>query len=178
MNPGNRRIRPVRCPRCNAPTIPDAEGKCQICGFNIQKVHVFIRKLYLTLTAVSVSTIFIGVIVFIAEQYGPPQPTGPAYLIWVFLAIAAGIAVAAAFLCPIVKMRPGAQALAGALIIMAALAESITLMGLVLYFLLGSIKWFVVFLGISWAAFTMIGIRLSDVIVEYERRLVRELENA
>lgn len=149
-----------------------------MCGFNIRKVHVFIRKLYLMLTVVSISTIFLGIAVFIAEQYGPPEAKGPAYLVWVFLAIAAVIAVGATFLRPIIQMRPGARALAGSLIIMAALAEGIAVMGLVLYFVLGSLKWFVVFLGISWVVFTMIGLRLSDVIVEYERRLVSELENA
>ncbi|MFP3903620.1 MAG: hypothetical protein ACLFWB_05185 [Armatimonadota bacterium] len=171
-------VKPVLCPRCKNPTLPDEDGNCMMCGFCIGRVQWLISRLYLTLIAVTISTVFLGVVVFVLEQYGPPEPGGPGHLVYIFLPIAAVIGLGPVFLRKILRRVPDSQSVAKSLVIMAALAESIAVMGLVLYLVLGSLKWFVIFLGMSWLVFTMLGIQLSDAIAEYERRLVVEMEDA
>lgn len=170
-------VKPVMCPRCKNPTLPDEDGNCMSCGFCIGRVQWLTSRLFFVLLAVTISTVLLGVVVFIVEQYGPLEPSGPAYLVYIFLPVAAVIGLGPVFLRKILRRMPEAQYVARCLVIMAALAEGIAVMGLVLYLVLGSIKWFVVFLGISWVVFTMLGIQLSDAIAEYERRLVAEMEN-
>ncbi len=169
-------VKPVQCPSCQNPTLLDEDGNCMVCGFCIGRVQRLISRLYFILTAVTISTVFLGVVVFVIEQYGPPEPAAPAYLAYIFLAVAAVTGLGPVFLRKILKRAPDAQFVMKCLVVMAGLAESIAVMGLVLYLLLGSIKWFVVFLGISWLVFTMLGIQLSDAIAEYEQRLVVEMQ--
>ncbi len=134
-------------------------------------------RLYIVLVAVSLATVIYGVIVFVMEQVAPPQPVGPKFLIYLFLALAAAIGlVAVVGVAPLVRNRRGSASVFRSLVLQAALAESIAIMGLVLYFMLGSVQWFTIFLAISWVVFTIIGIKLRDDVAEYERRLVGELE--
>jgi len=148
-----------------------------LCGFCVRAAQRSVLRLYIVLVAVSLATVIYGVIVFVMEQIGPPQATGPTFIIYVFLAVAGAIgAVAIGGVAPLVRKQPGSAAVFRSLIIQTALAESIAIMGLVLYFVLGSVQWFTIFLGISWVVFTIIGIRLGDDVAEYERRLVGELD--
>jgi ABC-type transport system involved in Fe-S cluster assembly fused permease/ATPase subunit len=76
----------------------------------------------------------------------------------------------------LLRDKPGSAAVFQTLLLQAILAESIAIMGLVLYFVLASIQWFAIFLAVSWVVFTIIGIRLGDSVAEYERRRVEELD--
>lgn len=167
----------VHCPKCrNATTLSDA-GDCLICGFCVQAVQLRTLKLHVILVAITIATVILGVIVLIAEYVGPPRPSAPAYLVYIFAALAAIIALISLFVVrPLMLQRPGSQAVLTSLLIQAALAEGIPVLGLLLYFMLGSVKWFVIFLAAGWLVFTVIGLRLADTIAEYEQRLVTEME--
>ena len=134
-------------------------------------------RLYMVFVAVSLATIIYGIIVFAMEQVAPPKPVGPEFLIYVFLALAAGIGVLAIVgVAPLLRNRRGSASVFRSLVVQAALAESIAIMGLVLYFVLSSVQWFAIFLAISWVVLTIIGTKLGDNVAEFERRLVGELE--
>jgi len=170
-------MRALHCPKCNQSTTTDEAGDCILCGFCVQKTQRMTLRLYIVLVAVSLATVIYGVIVFAMEQAAPPKPVGPKFLIYVFLVLAAGIGVFAIVgVAPLLRNRPGSASVFRSLVVQAALAESIAIMGLVLYFVLSSVQWFAIFLAISWVVFTIIGTKLGDDVAEFERRLVGELE--
>lgn len=169
-------MRTVRCPKCKQPTTTDAAGNCILCGFCVQKTQQMTLRLYVIIAAVSVATVVYGVIVFAMEQMGPPAGGAPEGIVYGFIGLAAIIGLFAIFgVAPLLRDRPGSAAVFTTLLLQAALAESIAIMGLVLYFVLASIQWFAIFLAVAWVVFTIIGIKLSDNVAEYERRLVKEL---
>lgn len=170
-------MRAVRCPKCRNSTTLNDSGNCIICGFCVQTVQLRTLRLYLVLVMVTVATVLYAVVVLVAEHLGPPEPSGPEMLAYGFLALSAIIGLLAIFAVrPLMLRRPGSQAVFTALLMQAALAETIPLLGLVLYFVLGSIQWFVIFLALGWLVFTIVGLKLGESVAEYERRLVGEIE--
>jgi len=170
-------MRTVRCPKCKQPTTLNPEGNCILCGFCVQKVQRMTLRLYVIMAAVSAATVIYGIIVFAMEQSGPPAGGAPEGIVYGFIGLAAIIGFFTIFgVAPLLRDKPGSAAVFTTLLLQAALAESIAIMGLVLYFVLASIQWFVIFLAVSWFVFTIIGIKLGDNVAEYERRLVAELD--
>ncbi len=170
-------MRTVQCPKCKQPTTTDTAGNCILCGFCVQKAQQMTFRLYVIIAAVSVATVIYGVIVLVMEQVRPPTGGGPENIVYCCIGLAAIIGLFAIFgVAPLLRDKPGSSVVFTTLLLQAALAESIAIMGLVLYFVLGSIKWFVIFLAVSWVVFTIIGIKLGDNIAEYERRVVEELD--
>ncbi len=170
-------MRAVQCPKCHQPTAMTDEGNCMLCGFNVRYVQRMTLRLYIVVTAVSLATLIYGVIVFAVEQIAPPDVTDPGIIPYVLLIASLVLGAMAVFgVKPMLRKRTGSMVVFRQLLLQAVFAESIAIMGLLLYFIAGSIQWFTIFLGISWLVFTVIGLKLGESIVEYERRLVIELE--
>ncbi len=150
-----------------------------MCGFDLAEAHRRTLGLYVVTAGVTLSTLALGGIVLFTEKFGnPPQASDrPIYIVYGFLffALIAGL-VAILGVEPALRQRSGSVQIFRGLLLQAALAETIAVLGLVLYFLLGSVKWFTIFLAISWVVFTIIGTRLGANVAEFERRLVGELE--
>jgi len=172
-------MRPTHCPKCRQVTTPDDAGRCLLCGFDLAEAHRRTLSLYIVTVGVTLSTLVLGGIVLATEKFGtPPQVSSrPVYIVYGFLFFALVVGLVAVFgVEPALKRRPGSVQVFRGLLLQAALAEMVAVLGLVLYFMLGSVKWFTIFLAISWVVFTIIGIKLGDSVAEFERRLVGELE--
>ena len=152
----------MRCPTCKQEiAAPTTDNCCPLCGASIGPVRQRVTLLYVVSGSIFASVLIYGAIVAIMESTGFASGAGaPDAIKYVFLGIALCMYVPIGFVERQLLARETAQAVWSAAIVVAALCESIAILGLVLYFLGEGVKWFSIFLGLSLVSFVYLASRM------------------
>ena len=154
------------CPRCQQGVQELSDGLCPYCGYPCEQFHRKVTAVQVILAAIFASTFAYGIIVGVLElavDYTPPAADLPEHVL--------GGALLAASIMPVLVLWRLAEGMAAdgdpeqmlrSLILMAAAAETPAVSGLAAYLIAGSLIWFAILLGASWALFLRLGMGLPE----------------
>ena len=165
------------CPKCNQTVgTPSAEGCCPLCGFEVAPFQRQVTMLYVLGFGFFMSVLVYGLLVYILETTSKPihpAVTGASWLPYAMLLLAVLVFGFGQRVGKRLSLATSAEAVRKLYIIKLALCESIAVMGLLLYFLTGSLQSFGVFLGLSLLALLIAGSQLPAIVARLAELSVR-----
>lgn len=168
------------CPRCHQPSeMPAAGGECPLCGFDVRPVQRRVLPLYLVGFAFFMSVLlYAGLVYFLDTQgtiaHGTEVSQGS--LPYALLLVAVLLFGVAWRMGQRLDTATATQAVFVLHVVKLALFESIAVLGMLMYFLSGSIKLFAGFLLLSAVGFVIAGTQLPTVVRRMEELAVGEAE--
>ena len=149
------------CPNCHQaiPQLPP-DGCCPLCGHKVGVARRQVTTLYVITGAITASVFVYGALVFILESTGYQRPEPQPLLCYGCLALSIALFAPMFILERKMLAKETVQGVRSATVMVGALAESMALYGLVLYFIGGGIKWFVILLGVSLVGFMYLATRI------------------
>lgn len=168
------------CPKCNQPTgVLTGDGRCPYCRCDIQGLNRRVMVLYVLGAAFFMSILTYAGLVYLFElqnvHYGPlPSPWLP-HLLLLFAVLLFGISWKTGRRLDAASSPKAVQSV---YIVKLALVEAIVVMGLMLYFLSGSIKLFVTFLGLGVIGFMVAATQLPPLVRRMTQLCLAEQEQA
>lgn len=163
------------CPRCQQLLVQMREGKCPLCDYPCAGFYRRVKAVQVMVGAIFASTLTYGVVVAVLELvvgYQAPATGIPEHVLGGALLVAAGTVALLLWKMGTGMLAAGnVDAAQRGFALLAACAELPAVSGLLLYLLTGSIVWFVILLGASWAFFLRLGVTLP----EHLNRLREEL---
>ncbi len=171
------------CPKCHQPAAPVAGSTlCPLCGFDLGLVHERLRGIYAVSFGFFLSTLVYAALVWLMEHrngFRAPVtalPAGLPYTLLVNGVIIFGLATH--ILRKRIAPAHDPARLQTLMIVRLALAETLVIFGLALYFVGRSVEWFVIFMGLGFLAFLLIATSMPQVVRRMGELVVAEAEGA
>jgi hypothetical protein len=151
------------CPKCCQTVQVRAGECCPICGFPLQSFRRNLQRIYTLNFAFFCSTLVYSGLVYYLATRGQIHPTGlPAMVTYVMLALAVlDLGIARRIGPPLAQVKSIAQ-IVGLFTTRMAIVEVPVVFGVGLFFMTGSLQWYVTFLAISWVGFVLVGIQMPQ----------------
>ncbi|MEN6548285.1 MAG: hypothetical protein ABFE07_19770 [Armatimonadia bacterium] len=168
------------CPCCHQPSdMPAAGAQCPLCGFDARPVQKRVLTLYVVGFAFFMSLLlYAGLVYFFDTQGTIPYKAEATQgsLPYVLLLVAVLVFGIAWKIGQRLETATATQAVFVLHVVKLALFESIAIMGMLMYFVSGSLKLFAGFLLLSAVGFVIAGTQLPAVVRRMEELAVGEAE--
>ena len=167
----------MTCPKCcQSFGQPAAEGKCPLCGFDLRPYRRRLTQLYSITTGFFVCAFAYCAVVYLLDSHHAPRPGQQSHEFLTYALLVAAVLMFgfAMKLGQRFATTTTMDQLQRLFVIKMSLIEAITVYGLLLYFLFGSVQWFVTFLALSLLGFVQTAAQMPAVVEQLGRLAVLE----